>query len=183
MKILNFVFYGFAGLMMSACSTQLTYSNLPRLGFMYSKQIDLAYPGPVRSLGEVAVVSHQAALDIVSLDGRKDYAFTSWNERGFHKSGAYQLHVSPGTHILEFCFSFSGPNIGARCMTTYSKRLEVKAGDMKFLELYMHGKTWSVGDVDMDPSDRDIVIREFEESMQKPQTMSSKKTDTPALAP
>lgn len=144
------------------------YSQLPTFGSMYSKTVVLAYEGNARPLSEVGVVSHDLILNIVSVNGKTDFANQTMKISGVYPTGPNQLHLLPGAYNIEFCFKYvethGNSQSAAQCTSTITKSIELKAGQAVFFSwIELAGNRWSIAQSDMDNEDKTKLENDFRE--------------------
>ncbi|MDR7092653.1 hypothetical protein [Hydrogenophaga laconesensis] len=136
---------------LAGCAFPQNYANMPRFASLYSKRVTLGYAGEPRPLSDVGVISHDAILYLVSVNGEKTFGVRHLIDKGLlYGTGPNQLHVVPGTYELEFCFHESNSNYTRWCKSNVVKTVRIEAGQLTFFSFTSQaGGLWGVEESDM----------------------------------
>lgn len=132
--------------LLTSCA-QLRYTDSPQAGGLYSKTVVINYPGPLRPISEVAVVTHDAILQIqtVLLNGHPIKPSAVFKDKGFlYSTGRYQMHLTPGDYQIIFCFYISNTRETSWCTNPVTKTMSLSAGKVIHFSWTGNGRTWSV---------------------------------------
>lgn len=116
------------------------------MGRLYSNTVTLGYEGEVKPIKDVAILSREDGLYIVSINGTKDFPKRRFGQRGYmYSSGANQLHLLPGAYKIEFCFSRTSANSHSSCVSSITKEYNLERGQKFFLKTeFPTSRTWDV---------------------------------------
>jgi hypothetical protein len=139
-----------ASITLTACSTQpkqlARLNDMPFVGKLYSNTINLGYEGEVKPIKDVAVLTREDGLYILSINGTKDFHNRKFGQSGYmYPTGANQLHLLPGLYKIEFCFSTTSGNFSASCLSPIIKEFNLIKEQRLFLTIeYPTSRTWNV---------------------------------------
>jgi hypothetical protein len=137
-------------------------SDLPLLGKLYSNSVAIGYDGEIKAMNDVAILTRENGLYIVSINENKDFEKRQFGTRGLFPTGANQLHIEPGNYTIEFRFSKDSGNTHRRSKTTVKKDFELYKGQKIFLMLKFPSKgLWSVGQRDLTSDEFALMEKDF----------------------
>lgn len=110
--------------------------------------VELGYSGPAKDPAEVAIVLTNGETYVIQVrlpDGSKvERQRFADNGIPFLSARTYQLHLLPGTYLIEFCFHKQDPNVSVRCSETITRPVELQAGQVTLFSQRLSRRTWEV---------------------------------------
>jgi hypothetical protein len=142
-----------------------------------SKTVQLRYPGAVRPLEDVGVVSYNADLvvKVKDSDGNDVKIFSVYGKKGIDANGLNQQHFLPGTYT--FVFGFYRVSYAenaqyssiAKSIYDITKVVTIEKGDIIHFTYTVKGRQWSLIQKD-DSAEKDKVKADYEEAIKIPLT-------------
>ncbi len=147
------LFFGFLVFsLVSGCATKTgTYSDGVSAGPLYSKIVNLYYPGEAQPFENVAVVSMDTPLIVRSIKDSKGNLMSASVEkvkRGLYSTGRRQSHFLPGTYTFTVGYYFYDGNVSSSSKEDIVKTISLEKGQARHLNLFFGGRTWSLSDTD-----------------------------------
>ena len=126
------------------CATATYTDAPPALGGMYSKYAYLGYPGEMRRIEDVGIVTTDGSITILAVDGQSVAELKAFKSAGRSASGRYQLHLLPGMHALVLSVG-EARGASAKAWTTshLTKIISISKGQVVHLTLSESGNTWN----------------------------------------
>ena len=136
----------------SGCATKTgTYIDGVSAGPLYSKTVNLYYPGEVQPFESVAVVTLDSSLIVRSIKDSKGNVVPSVLEkikRGFYSTGRRQSHLLPGIYTFTLGYYYTDGNSSSRSIEDIDKTISLEKGQVRHLNLFSGGRRWSLSDTD-----------------------------------
>ena len=149
------------------CATATYTDAPPALGGLYSKYAYLGYPGEMRRIEDVGVVTTDGSITILAVDGQSVAELKAFKSAGRSASGRYQLHLLPGMHALVLGVGEArGANTKAWTTSHATKMLSINKGQVVHLTLSESGNTWSAKTSDGRAA-LDSIVSDFRELTRK----------------
>ena len=92
------------------CAVRKDYTDAPvTFGGLYPKTAVLGYEGEPMPIEDAGIVTTDGVLYLTSLDGKPIHTYKTLKTKSLYKieMGRYQLHLTPGEHVLTMGFSSS----------------------------------------------------------------------------
>lgn len=138
-----------ATLLLTSCATYTYTDAPPTLGGLYSKYLTIGYPGEIKPINEVGVITTDGLILVHSVDGKPVSTFRRMKSGGLYSGGRYQLHLLPGSHTLTMGFhdDRGGPS-KSWSTSDVTKVIELKAGSVVHLSKWEGGYRWGANITD-----------------------------------
>lgn len=140
----NLLLLALASTLFTGCATY-SYTDAPAaVGFIYSKYAVMGYPGDIKPIEDVGIVTTDGIIKIQSVDGHRVDTLTTLKSSGMYANGRYQLHLLPGEHQIEMAFISEFNGVRSWSTKNITKAVSIEKGQIVHLAKGGQGRTWSV---------------------------------------
>lgn len=132
------------------CAISHSYTTAPStMGGLYSQYAYIGYTGSILKIEDIGVVTTDGLIKIKSVDGLPMNSFREFKKSGIYNGGRYQLHLTPGTHIITMGFHKDlGSGTISWSTTDVTKTITIAKGQIIHLSLSEDSRTWSAKEFD-----------------------------------